>query len=30
VNPWMAETRKGVKYLPLFPEKPEQFRVQLQ
>ena len=30
VNPWMAETRKGVKYLPLFPEKPEEFRVQLQ
>jgi (4S)-4-hydroxy-5-phosphonooxypentane-2,3-dione isomerase len=29
VNPWMAETRRGVKFLPLFPEKPEQFRVQL-
>jgi autoinducer 2-degrading protein len=28
-NPWMAETRKGVKLLPLFPEKPEQYRVQL-
>jgi (4S)-4-hydroxy-5-phosphonooxypentane-2,3-dione isomerase len=29
VNPWMAENRRGVKYEPLFPEKPEQFRVQI-
>ena len=29
VNPWMAETRKGVKFVPLFPEKPEQYRVQI-
>jgi (4S)-4-hydroxy-5-phosphonooxypentane-2,3-dione isomerase len=26
VNPWMAENRRGVKYAPLFPEKPEQFQ----
>jgi (4S)-4-hydroxy-5-phosphonooxypentane-2,3-dione isomerase len=29
VNPWMAEIRRGVKLAPLFPEQPEQFRVQL-
>jgi (4S)-4-hydroxy-5-phosphonooxypentane-2,3-dione isomerase len=29
VNPWMAETRYGVKFAPLFPEQPERFRVQL-
>jgi (4S)-4-hydroxy-5-phosphonooxypentane-2,3-dione isomerase len=28
-NPWMAETRKGVRFVPLFPEKPEQFRMQI-
>jgi autoinducer 2-degrading protein len=25
VAPWMAEPRKGVRYAPLFPEKPEQW-----
>jgi len=25
VAPWMAEPRKGVRYTPLFPQKPEQW-----
>ncbi len=27
VGPWMAEPRAGVRYTPLFPEKPQQWSV---